>query len=80
MQLNLPNGIVLDDGEGLAPELTAYASDRNVKCRIFHSTLTNGYREYVIVVGQDVVYNNQSAEAIYARITMMSLANETDKE
>lgn len=59
-------------------DTTAYAANKgrlnvSLKAAVWFTEDKSGYRSRVIVVNGDVVYDNQSLEAILAHIDMMKL-------
>lgn len=85
MIIKLPTGIILKDDEGMAPNLQQYAADKGLKnVRVFMTfegleqwedlDKVQGVKcSYVIVLGNSVEFESQSAEAIAVHLDIMAL-------
>lgn len=80
MQIKLPNGIVLDDQALWAPKLAEYAVRKNIQnIRAFVSTDTTGVKNYLLVQGEQPIFENQSFEACAVHLDMMAASKRFDK-
>lgn len=73
--ITLPNGIILDDSDGMAPTLQAHALRRGLsQMRVFVATHPSGVQNYLLVEGEVPIWESQSSEAIWTKIEMLHLA------
>lgn len=76
--ITLENGIILDDQEGMAPSLKEYAEHKKIEdIRVFVAN-DNGRKSYLLVIGEEPVFENQSSEAVACYIDILPLL-EKDK-
>jgi hypothetical protein len=70
----LPNGIILDPDAGWAADIRRKARARGFPgLRAFVATQSDGQRSYILVEGQDVIFESQSFEAVCCHIDMMAM-------
>ena len=78
-KITLENGIILDDQEGMAPDLASWAKQKGLKdARVFVAN-DNGRKTYLLVIGEEPIYENQKSEAVATHIDILAfLQNEKE--
>jgi hypothetical protein len=73
----LPNGIILDPDAGWAHGIRNHAHVKGFPgMRAFVATHPDGKRCYVLVDGQDAIFEDPSFEAVCVHIDMMAAARD----